>query len=299
MPAHNAAAHLAETLDSVLAQTFEDYEVVLADDASTDDTAAIAARYGDRVRYVRSAQNTGPAGARNLAIAHATGELLALLDADDLWLPAYLAEQVALYDREERARPGVGIVACDAWMLDGAVRRAQTWAQTTGANPRPRLTDMLRRNSIFVSALTPRRLVLELGGFATECWGSEDHDLWLRILERGRRAVVNPRPLAVYRVAAGSVSDNVLGMARTTQVTYERALARGDLNRLQRVMARRYRRLQIAVEQVERWRGAPRAARPAPRELAGLARVVLEHPNRWPQWARVVRARRRGTAATR
>ena len=128
-PAHNAAAHLAETLDSVFAQTYADYEVVVADDASTDDTAAIVARYADRMRYVRSASNVGPAGARNLAIEHASGELLALLDADDLWLPDYLAEQVALYDREERARPGVGVVGCDAWMLDGGVRRTRTWAR--------------------------------------------------------------------------------------------------------------------------------------------------------------------------
>ena len=164
---------------------------------------------------------------------------------------------------------------------------------------------MLRRNSIFVSALTPRALVLELGGFATECWGSEDHDLWLRILESGRRAVVNPRALAVYRVAAGSVSDNLLGMARTTQVTYERALARGNLNALQRVMALRYRRLQAVVERVEglRARGASGAGRPAGGELARtlalLAVVVVEHPNRWPRWLRIAVARRRGTAAGR
>lgn len=295
IPAHNAAGFLPETLDSVLAQTFADYEVVVADDASGDGTAALAAGYDERVRCVRSEVNVGPAGARNLAVAEAGGELLALLDADDLWLPEYLAEQVALYDREQRRRPGVGIVACDAYLLAPGGRRAQTWAASTGAVRRPTLTNMLRTNSVFVSAIVPRELVVELGGFSIDCWGSEDHDLWLRVLETGRRVVVNPRPLAVYRVAEGSVSANVLGMARTTQTTYDRALARGRLTRWQRLVARRYRRVQVAVELWQRLSAHGRASPGALlRATPTFALVVLEHPNRWLRWARIVAGVRRG-----
>lgn len=298
-PAHNAAAHLTETLDSVLAQRYEDYEVIVADDASSDETAELAEAYGGRVRCVRSETNLGPAGARNLALEHASGELIALLDADDLWLPEYLSEQVALYDREQRRRPGVGIVGCDAYELGPGGRRGRTWRERVGASRRPTLTGMLHSNSIFVSALAPRALVQQLGGFSTECWGSEDHDLWLRILETGKRAVVNPRPLAVYRVAEGSISADVLGMARTSQRTIERALERGNLTLPQRIVARRSGRVQVAVEHWERI--AARRARDGRLPLADavraapvLARVVLEHPNRWLRWARILVALRRG-----
>jgi glycosyltransferase involved in cell wall biosynthesis len=298
IPAHNAAGVIAETLDSVLAQTFDDFEVIVVDDASQDDTARTAAGYAPRIRFVRSETNLGPAGARNLALAHASGELLALLDADDQWLPDYLTEQVALYDREQRVCPGVGIVGCDAWMLDPTGRRERTWRQHLPSPPRLTLIGMLRMNAIFVSALAPRALVQRLGGFSTDCWGSEDHDLWLRILETGHRAVVNPRPLAIYRVAAGSVSDSALGMARTSQVTYDRALARGNLTFAQRVVARRYRRVQAAVEHWERLRTRASAEGPPFSELVRaaptLARVVLEHPNRWWRWARVLLATARG-----
>ena len=298
-PAHNAEAHLAETLDSVLAQRYDDYEVIVADDASTDATAELAAGYGDRVRCVRSATNLGPAGARNLALEHASGELVALLDADDLWLPDYLTEQVALYDREQRRRPGVGIVGCDAYELGPEGRREGTWSKRVGASARPTLTRMLHSNEIFVSALAPRELVIRLGGFSTECWGSEDHDLWLRILENGHRAVVNPRPLAVYRVAEGSISANVLGMARTSQRTFERALERGNLTLLQRLVVRRSLRIQVAVEHweriaAERARGGRLPLADFARGAPVMARVVLEHPNRWPRWARILLALRRG-----
>src|SRR4051794_40590064 len=85
IPAHNSADVIEDGLRSVLAQTYDDWEVVLADDASADDTAARAAAVSPRVRVVRTDTNLGPAGARNLALEHATGELVAFLDADDWW----------------------------------------------------------------------------------------------------------------------------------------------------------------------------------------------------------------------
>ena len=92
--AYNAAAHLEDTLASVHAQSYDDWEVVLADDASTDATARIAKTFTERVRVVTSAQNLGPAGARNLAVANASGELLA---SDSLGDPA-ATKQVLVRD---------------------------------------------------------------------------------------------------------------------------------------------------------------------------------------------------------
>ncbi|RYX81618.1 glycosyltransferase family 2 protein [bacterium] len=95
MPAYNVAHYLNEALESIRAQTYRHYEIILVDDGSTDETAKIAQSEGD-VRYFKQA-NQGCGGARNTGIAEAQGELLAFLDADDLWSPDKLSKQVAFY----------------------------------------------------------------------------------------------------------------------------------------------------------------------------------------------------------
>jgi glycosyltransferase involved in cell wall biosynthesis len=100
VPTYNGALFLAEALDSIVAQTHPAFEIVVADDGSTDDTLAIAARYGQRVRIVTQ-PNAGPAAARNLGVRASRGALLAFLDQDDVWHPEKLARQIGRF----RARP--------------------------------------------------------------------------------------------------------------------------------------------------------------------------------------------------
>lgn len=98
IPVHNGERFLAEAIRSALDQTLPPTEILVVDDGSTDGSAAVAAAFGPPVRVLTQA-NRGPSAARNLGVAHATGELLAFLDADDLWLPDKLARQVhALHD---------------------------------------------------------------------------------------------------------------------------------------------------------------------------------------------------------
>ena len=97
---------------------------------------------------------------------------------------------------------------------------------------------MLRGNRVFVSALCPAAAVDEAGGFSPECFGSEDHDLWLRLLELGYELVVNPEPLALYAADVDGISSSAAQMARTEQATYRRALARGRATKHQRRIAR-------------------------------------------------------------
>jgi cellulose synthase/poly-beta-1,6-N-acetylglucosamine synthase-like glycosyltransferase len=197
----------------------------------------------------------------------------------------------------------VGIVACDARLVGPEGPLPQTYGDWVGRPGRITLTRLLRSNTIFVGALAPRALVRELGGFSSECFGSEDHDLWLRIVEAGYDVVYTDEPLAVYRLGESSVSANVLGMARTTQTTYRRALERGRLNRFQRMVARRYLRVQVIVERWEAVAAARRAgegrrgAAIALRSLPLLAIVALEHPNRWFRWARFLLSRSPSAAA--
>src|ERR1044071_6895734 len=96
MAAYNAQQYIAEALKSVEAQTYDDWEVVVCDDGSTDGTYGIASAFGERVRVVRHDLNSGPAAARNVAVRESNGELVAVLDADGYWLPSSLARSSQL-----------------------------------------------------------------------------------------------------------------------------------------------------------------------------------------------------------
>lgn len=297
VPAHDAAAYIGEAIRSVQAQTYADWEVVVVDDASSDDTAGIVERHGDaRVRLVRSPSTVGPAGARNLALRHATGELIAFLDADDFWLPEYLARQVGRYEREERAEGSVGIVACNARILAPTGFAEYTyWDQFRRVSP-PTLDLLLRRNFIFVSALVPKAVGEEVGWFSTDLFGTEDHDLWIRILECGYRLVLSSDVLAVYRHAPDSVSASLVRMGANNQLTYRRALERGRLTVRQRRIARSELKYNRAMEEVahawlERRDSRLGTVARLLRALPVLAWIALSRPGHWRDWLRVLMRR--------
>jgi glycosyltransferase involved in cell wall biosynthesis len=289
IPAYNAEAHLEEALRSVQAQTYNDWEVVVCDDGSTDATFEIASGFGDRVRIVQHARNSGLAAARNSAIRQSNGELLALLDADDYWLPAYLAHQVALFDEESRNNK-VGIVTCNAHVLGPSGILHRTYAELIGAPANVTVARLLQANHIFVSAISPRIVVDEAGGFYEQLRRVEDYDLWLRVVELGYRVAATDEPLAVYRVTHGSLSQDPTAMAQASQVVYRRALARGNLTPRDRRVAERELRFQRALEQIVSTNGI--SYRRALRALPLLLRVAAEHPRRSGAVAR--RALRRG-----
>lgn len=291
VPAHNASGVLDETLASIGAQTYTDFELVVADDASSDDTAERAERGGARV--VRAPTNLGPAGARNLALSNSSSELVAFLDADDLWLPHYLERQVAAYD-EHAARPGppVGLVACDARVRrpDGDDPRSYL----DGLRPPVHTITLARlvyRNCVFISALVPCAAGEEVGWFEPSLFGTEDHDLWIRILETGRRAVLNREVLAIYRDTPGSVSSNLARMAVNCQGTYRRALDRGRLPAAAARTARRELTYYRAMEAAARaWYDRDRRA--ALHAAPTLAWIAATRPGHWREWAVALRGRR-------
>lgn len=197
IPTYNYAHFLREAIESVLAQTFRDFEVIVVDDGSTDNTPEVVAQFGDRVQYIRQA-NQGPNAARNTGVLAARGEFIALLDADDLWLPDKLSRQVALAD----TRPEAGLIYSGMLLFDsesGAV---------IGYHPLARcregwvLRDLYMYH--FVPSPTPliRREVFEqVGIFDETAIGPDDWDLLMRIAAHYQFAFV-PDFLAMYRVHA-------------------------------------------------------------------------------------------------
>lgn len=295
VPARNAAAHIQEALESIAAQTLADWEAVVVDDGSTDDTASLARRVDDRIRVVENPAPGGAGAARNLAVEHARGDLLAFLDADDRWLPAFLERQLALFDSEQAAGGRVGIVACDAQILENGEVGAQPYSALAGSASGATLETLLRSNPIFVSALVPRAVFLEAGGFEPRTSPSEDHDLWIRILELGYQVIASSERLVIYRKHSSNTSGDPVLMARTSELVYRRALTRGRLTSRQQRIARRSLLFQRSVREIEEAVGrrddngsSVRTWVRAARGGAALTWLALCSPRRWPGWVRAL-----------
>jgi glycosyltransferase involved in cell wall biosynthesis len=178
IPTYNRAWCLKEAVDSVMAQSYRDVEVILVDDGSTDGTAAMVAAWDVPLRFL-SQQNRGVSAARNLGLRSARGNLVAFLDSDDLWLPDKLARQVAFFDAHPEA------LICQT---------GETWIRR-GVRVNPRHRHRKPSGRIFEASLAlclvspsavmmRRGLLEEVGGFDESLPACEDYDLWLRVSAR-------------------------------------------------------------------------------------------------------------------
>jgi hypothetical protein len=205
-PAYNSAAYISETIESVRAQTFPDFEVIVADDGSSDDTIGVVQRIAERDPrvIVISSPHGGPATARNSALAIARGKFMALLDSDDLYMPTYLADQLQIAER----CPGSGIVSANAISLGGELDGRPLWRATTGLRTVAVHDLIAEDNSVLVMSLFRRKVFERVGGFNPQFNGNEDYEFWLRAANAGFGIVQNRQPLAYYRRRPGSVSSD-------------------------------------------------------------------------------------------
>jgi glycosyltransferase involved in cell wall biosynthesis len=188
IPAYNAAWCVPRAIDSVLAQTCQDFEVLVIDDGSRDATGEIAAAYGSPVRVV-SKSNGGLSSARNTGIRMARGALVAFLDADDWWLPAKLARQTALM----QARPELAFCSTAARLVDPHGSPIGEWR--CHACGRSTLEAIFAANAYVAgsgSAVMARReALLEAGGFDEGLASLEDIDMWMRLAAVGEYACID------------------------------------------------------------------------------------------------------------
>lgn len=174
IPTYNRARALAEAIQSVMAQDYHDFEIVVVDDGSTDSTAEILRAFPE-VLVVRQAQQ-GVSAARNAGMARASGRLIAFLDSDDLWLPAKLSTQVAFFD----CSPDALICQTEEIWIRNGVR----------VNPKKRhkkLSGMIFEGSLELCIVSPSAVMMrsalfdDVGGFDESFPVCEDYDLWLRV----------------------------------------------------------------------------------------------------------------------
>jgi glycosyltransferase involved in cell wall biosynthesis len=217
IPTRGRSGLLALTLRSVLRQRDVDFEVVVVDDGSTDDTAAMVTRRGDgRVRLLRHARSRGVSAARNTGIAAARGQWVAFLDDDDLWAPDKLALQLEAADHAGRC-----------WVYAGDVEVDDRLRVVAGAPPAPpeRVMELLERHNAVpagASNVVVRADALDrCGPFDEQLPNNEDWDMWIRLARLGPPAWV-PQPLVALRQHVGNASWNMARMLQDLQVIERR-----------------------------------------------------------------------------
>jgi glycosyltransferase involved in cell wall biosynthesis len=199
IPAYNQAHYLPQAIDSVLAQTYANYEIIVVNDGSTDTTPQVCASYEPAIRTVHQ-PNKGLAAARNSGIAVSNGDLYAFLDSDDWWAPEYLARQVA----NLVAHPEIGL--SHTWVndvtLDGKFIRVTGRARSLSASDRDFYKQILTDSPIVTpGCVVMRRSCMDVVGTfddSTYLLGGEDWDLWIRVCHKFPIGVV-PEPLVYYR----------------------------------------------------------------------------------------------------
>jgi GT2 family glycosyltransferase len=274
MPAYNAADTVADAISSVLAQTDGDFELIVVDDGSTDNTSREVGLFaGDpRVRYVHQA-NAGLAATRNRALADARGRYASFLDSDDFMMPSYLATMRATLESASE----VAFADCDFWILDDSSGAIVTWPLGGIALPREPhdlMRLVLRRNVLHYGATVRMSVLREVGYFNPSLRACEDVELWLRILARGHAAVRAPGRLAVYRSRSGSLSTKATLMTRSLCEVYRLVAEEYDVPDTIRRLAdtrRRAEERRLAALTGERRLGA--TALWLRRQLAPLRRV--------------------------
>jgi glycosyltransferase involved in cell wall biosynthesis len=211
LPAYRVTAYIRETLDSIMAQTLQDFEVILVNDGCPDTANLEAALqpYLGRIRYIKQ-ENGGPSAARNTGIAAASGEYVAFLDSDDVWLPDYIASQSAFF----RDHPEIDVVYADGELFGESKQAGKRFMDLCPSDGEVTVeTLLLERCTVLTSSVMARRSALErAAGFDRQFRGPEDFDLWLRVLKTGGKIGYQRRVLLRHRKHSSSLSANSQNM---------------------------------------------------------------------------------------
>jgi glycosyltransferase involved in cell wall biosynthesis len=215
VPLYNKAPYVRRALDSITTQTLADFEVIVVDDGSTDDGPSIVAEYGDpRVRIVRQ-PNAGPGAARNAGLAQARGEFIAFLDADDEWLPAYLAESV-----RQLEELGEDVSAVSSLYIEhpSGLSKEKMWRkrgiteglQQVTPDSDPRFVVSMLAYMSPCSTVARAQAIRKWGGFfdRERCTYAEDAFLWLKVL-LNEKVAFNLKPLVIFHREASALSKNL------------------------------------------------------------------------------------------
>lgn len=210
MPAYGVAQYIGAAIDSVLNQTFTDYEIIVVNDGApdTEELESVLEPYRERIVYIKH-ENRGLSEARNTAIRAARGRYLALLDPDDLWEPEYLAVQVGMLESD----PTIDAVYPNALLFGETLNSGKTFMDISPSEGEVTFESLITfrcQVAIFVTART--EAVVRAGMFDAAVRISGDFDLWLRIVKQGGRIAYHRQVLARHRRRPESLSSNQIAL---------------------------------------------------------------------------------------
>jgi glycosyltransferase involved in cell wall biosynthesis len=223
IPTYQAADLVGDAVESALAQTQPALEVIVVDDGSTDATADVLRHFGERITVIRK-ENGGEASAKNAGITAARGDFVAILDADDVFLPRRIQRLADL----AAARPDLDLLTTDAFVVVGGQQVRRCFTEQFPFAATGQRAAILRANFLPFAAVR-RQAAVEIGLFDERLRHVPDWDLWLRMILAGARAGMVPEPLAEYRIRPTSVSSDRTRLHRGKLETLQRAAARTDL----------------------------------------------------------------------
>ena len=221
MPVYNVAPFLREAMDSILTQTFQDFELIVLDDCSPDNSAEILDTYTDEriVRY-RGEKNMGLSNVLNVGMAIARGEFIARMDSDDISTPERLATQVAYLD----AHPEVDLCSCGMELF---AAKQETWVRETNVED-VKITALFHSPILHASSMWRRASFERVGlRFLQEMVPAEDYDMWTRAMAAGLRLVNIPEVMYLYRIhpsQATTQTDKTARKDREVKSNYLRML---------------------------------------------------------------------------
>ncbi len=225
IPTYNSAHFLGQAIESVLEQTYRDWELIVVDDGSVDNTPDVVAHYDHHnMRYCRQ-ENKGPSSARNVGIRASSGDLLAFLDADDVILPQKLAFQVAMLDEHPEFE-----LVYSAWQyVDESGTRILSEMRPNKQGHL--LKDLLLCKFFFVpgAAIVRHNCLAQVGLFDESLAAAEDIDLWIRIALAGYVFGYVDEPLLRYRLVRGSLSHRLANHARSELARLDKFFANPEL----------------------------------------------------------------------
>ena len=227
IPAYNAAEFIGETLDSVFAQTFTRYEVIVINDGSPDTEALeqVLKRYPSNLHYIKQ-ENQGAAAARNTGLRASQAEFVAFLDADDTWLPEFLEKQMDFLERSN-----ADFVYCDAYLFGESTSTNRTFMQmhpSQGAVTPEKLLAL--KTTVLTSTVLARKApILAVGLFDESVRRGHDFELWLRLAKAGIRFDYQYEVLGRHRILETSLSGDMASQLRRTVAVLEAVKARGSL----------------------------------------------------------------------
>ncbi|MHB0977643.1 MAG: glycosyltransferase family 2 protein [Candidatus Aquicultorales bacterium] len=257
IPTYNGERYISETLKSVVEQTYPNLEIIVVDDASTDGTLEALKPFIRQIKLVERKVNGGVAAARNTGIKASSGDIVALLDQDDLWLPERLSKGVEAFF----AKPGAGLVAVNTFIENEMTGdRARCWKRVVRTGDR--VTKRLLAENFICSAgvLISRRALDEVGLFDEAFYGADDYDMWYRIA-RHFDFVILEEPLAVWRYRPSSLSSDTRRMLKDVIYFYDKVLEVEERPEERRIAAGRRSELMFKLGLVQSLQGDDAAAR--------------------------------------